>query len=108
MIQLYKKREIFLKLQSTSRTERKVEVLHKNLNMITECCFAINATKMYIAHFRLLKLCGGFISSPVSAVVRSNFLIFSISLFDFVAMFSVFPANVEHILVTAPCAPAIE
>ena len=80
MIQLYREREIFLKLQSTSRTERKVEVLHKNLNMITECCFAINAIKMYIAHFRLLKLCGVFIASPVRAVVRSNFLIVSISL----------------------------
>lgn len=79
MIQLYSKREIFLKLQSTSRTERKVEVLHKSLNMITECCFA-NAIKMYIAHFRLLKLCGVFIASPVRAVVRSNFLIVSISL----------------------------
>lgn len=47
--------------------------------MITECCFA-NAIKMYIAHFRLLKLCGVFIASPVRAVVRSNFLIVSISL----------------------------
>ena len=68
----------FLKLQSTSQTEREVEGLHKNVNMITECCFA-NAIKMYIAHFRLLKLCGVFITSPVSAV-RSNFLIVSISL----------------------------
>lgn len=34
---------------------------------------------MYFAHFRLLKLCSIFISSPVSAVVRSNFLIVYIS-----------------------------
>ena len=80
MIQLYRKREIFLKLQSTSRTERKFEVLHKSLNIITECCFA-NAIKLYIAYFRLLKLCGVFFfASPVRAVVRSNFLIVSISL----------------------------
>ena len=63
---------------------------------------------MYFAHFRLLKLCSIFISSLVSCCSFEllNSLYFLRGYF--VEMFSVFRANVEHILVTSLCAPAIE